>query len=330
MLKLMIAVLLPFSVMSQVKRFEFTQNKMGSPFHIIFYCDDSLKAVHVSNTCFMMVDSLNKIFSDYDSASEINRMGRDAYVKPQKVSVELMHLLQLSSKAYKKSEGAFDISMGSLTQLWRYSKKQKIFPSPFAVDSAQKLTGFHHLFIDTLQQTLSFMAPGIKLDFGGIVKGYAAQKVVDYLSLQNIVSALADAGGDIAISNAPPQKDGWLVAVNVPESTTESWNKKLTLHNKSVATSGDVYQYTLHEGKKYSHIINPETGYGITSQRNVTVIAGDGATADWLATACSILPIGKSVRLAKKQHAALMIAYIKNKKVAVRKTKNFDLYFTEQ
>lgn len=330
MLKIIMAMLFPVSLLAQARRFEFTQNKMGSPFQIIFYCDDSLKAVRVSNTCFMMVDSLNKIFSDYDTTSEITKVSRNAYANPQKISGELMHLLQLSSHAYKNSEGAFDISIGNLSQLWRYSKKQKIFPSPFAVDSTQKLTGFHHLLIDTVRQTLSFMVPGIKLDFGGIVKGYAAQKVVDYLLSQSIVSALADAGGDIAISNAPPQKDGWLVAVNVPESATESWKKKLTLHNKSVATSGDVYQYTLHEGKKYSHIINPETGYGITSQRNVTVIAGDGATADWLATACSILPIRKSLRLAKKQHAALMIAYMKNERIAVRKTKNFDLYFTEQ
>lgn len=329
MLKIIILFFLPLSIFAQSGRFEFTKNKMGSPFHIIFYCDDSLKAVRVSNTCFMMVDSLNKIFSDYDSTSEVSMLNKTAYAKSQKISNEFMHVLLLSENAYQISGGVFDISIGNLTQLWRYSKRQKIFPSPSAVDSAKGLTGFYQLAIDTTNQTLSFAIPGIKLDFGGIVKGYAAQKVIDYLLSQNIMSSLADAGGDIAMSNTPPQKDGWLVAVNVPESATSLWNKKLLLHSKSVATSGDVYQYIEHEGKKFSHIINPKTGYGITTQRNVTVIADDGATADWLATACSILPVRKSLKLARKQHAELMIAYIKNEKIAMRKTKSFDLYFKE-
>ena len=97
-----------------------------------------------------------------------------------------------------------------------------------------------------------------------------------------------------------------------------------------MATSGDLYNYILHNGKKYSHIIDPRTGYGVTSQRNVTVIAKDGSTADWLATACSILSIKQALALAKKENAALFIATLNNGKIVIDKTENFDVYFEEK
>jgi thiamine biosynthesis lipoprotein len=102
------------------------------------------------------------------------------------------------------------------------------------------------------------------------------------LKKRNISIALADAGGDIALGDAPPEKNGWSVGINLPEQENELMSQKLELRNCAVATSGDVYNYILHDGKKYSHIIDPRTGYGVTNQRNVTVIANDGATADWL------------------------------------------------
>jgi len=132
------------------------------------------------------------------------------------------------------------------------------------------------------------------------------------------------------LSDSPPGNDGWKVGINLPEQENELWDKKLELKNCSVATSGDVYRNTIFNGKKYSHIIDPRTGYGVTSQRNVTVIAKDGTTADWLATACSILPIKKALRLAKKENAALLIATDKNEKIITYKTENFDSYFQKK
>jgi thiamine biosynthesis lipoprotein len=170
----------------------------------------------------------------------------------------------------------------------------------------------------------------MRFDFGGIVKGYAAQRVIDHLKSKNVFIALADAGGDIAMSNPPPGKNGWSIGINLPEQENELMDRKLELKNCSAATSGDVYNYILHNGKKYSHIIDPRSGYGITSQRNVTVIAKDGAAADWLATACSILSIEKALALAKREKAALLIAIIKDEKIITYKTKNFDSYFQKK
>jgi thiamine biosynthesis lipoprotein len=129
------------------------------------------------------------------------------------------------------------------------------------------------------------------------------------------------------MSAAAPGTNGWSIGINAPENKEEILQKKLLLQNKSVATSGDVYQYMEKDGKKYSHITDPRTGYGVSFQRNVTVIANDGATADWLATACSILPLQKAKKLARKMNAELLIATIKKGKINFYATKGFADYW---
>ena len=150
---------------------------------------------------------------------------------------------------------------------------------------------------------------------------------MDLLKSKNIGIALVDASGDIVVSDPPPGKEGWTIAINLPESEQEVWDKNLELKNFAVSTSGDVYRYTIHDGKKYSHIIDPRTGYGVTTQRNVTVITKNGADADWLATACSILPVKKALKLAKKEHAAIFIATLDGEKIVTYKSKSFDRFF---
>ena len=157
-----------------------------------------------------------------------------------------------------------------------------------------------------------------------------AKSLLIILKTKNINIALVDASGDIVMSEAPPGKDGWTIGVNLPENENEIWDKKLELKNFAVSTSGDVYRYTIHNGIKYSHIIDPGTGYGVTSQRNVTVIAKYGADADWLATACSILPLKKALALAKKEHAAILIATLSGEKIVTYQSKSFDKYFQEK
>jgi thiamine biosynthesis lipoprotein len=310
-------------------RFHFTENKMGSPFNLIFYCDDSVRAAQLSKECFAIVDSLNTILSDYVMESEINRLTREGLNKKIKVSSELCSMLTRSRQAWMKSGGAFDITIGAVTRVWRKAKAKKRFPAAEEIKQAEKSTGFEKLVIDTHSSSISFTHKGIELDFGGIVKGYAAQKMVDHLKSSGVRIALADAGGDIALGDAPPGKPGWSIGINLPEQGLETWDKKLELKNCAVATSGDIYNYILHNGKKYSHIIDPRTGYGVTSQRNVTVIAKDGATADWLATACSILSIPKALALAKKENAGLFITVMENEKIKVYKSRGFERYYMQ-
>jgi thiamine biosynthesis lipoprotein len=182
------------------------------------------------------------------------------------------------------------------------------------------------VLIDTINKKVQLTKHGIQLDLGGIGQGYIGQKVFDHLVKNNITIALVDVSGDIITGDSPPGKEGWSIAVNVPESADELLDKKIVIHNKSVSTSGDVYQFINHDGKKYSHIVNPKTGVGITNQRNVTVIAADGTTADWFTKACSILSIRDVRKLAKKINAEFLIGTIKQGKFHFYQGKNFKRY----
>jgi thiamine biosynthesis lipoprotein len=337
MLRLIFLLSLPFTLSAQLKRFEFSENKMGSSFNIIFYHTDSVKAVSLAKECSLIVDSLNNIFSDYSSESEVGKLALQTNQTDLKVSDELFSMIIRSKDAWKRSGKTFDVTIGALSQLWRKAKKvtkdslgENSFPSEAEIKAAKQLTGFKNVIINESSKTISFKKPGIRFDFGGIVPGYTAQRVMDFLKTKNINISLVDASGDIVISDAPPGKDGWTIGVNLPENENEIWDKKLELKNFAVSTSGDVYRYTIHNGIKYSHIIDPGTGYGITSQRNVTVITKYGADADWLATACSILPIKKALKLAKKEHASILIATMNGKKIITYKSKSFDKYFQKK
>jgi len=312
---------------AQEKRFSFSRSKMGSPFTIIFYDVDSLHAIKTADDCFNLVDSFVNIYSDYIDSSELNKLSNSASQnKYIPVTPALYDILLQSQKAYQLSDGAFDITMGPLVKLWRKARKEKIFPDASAIKEEKELVGFDKVKLDTASKSVQLLKPGMQLDLGGIAQGYIAQKVLERLLLHSIKSALVDVSGDIVMSAPPPGKKGWTVGINLPERTDDLQKEKLLLQNCTVSTSGDVYQYMEYGGKKYSHIINPRSGYGVTSQRNVTVIAGDGTTADWLATACSILPVRKAKRLARKLNAALMIAQIKNGKLISHTTKNFKNY----
>jgi len=311
----------------QNKKYLFTETKMGSPFNLILVVNDSSQASLIARDCFKLIDSLSQIFSDYDTSSETSKINSLAGIRPVAMSPAMLDLVLQSKLAYRKSHGAYDISIGPLSLLWRKARKNKAFPTDSSIEAARKLVGFNWIQIDRKASTIYLSKKGMRLDFGGIAKGYITQWVIDYLKNRGIREALADAGGDISMSGAPLNSKGWLVGVNIPETTDDLLNQQLQLANISVATSGDAYQYLEKNGVKYSHIINPKTGHGVSWLRNVTVIAPQGATADWLATACSILPLEEAKKLALTNQAQLLITTLQNRKIKYYSTPSFKKYW---
>ena len=312
---------------AQTRKFSYSEMKMGSAFNLIIVSADSNKANHLARKSYELVDSLNHIFSNYDSSSELSKINASAGLLPYKMSRAMLDLVQKSQYAYIQSKGAYDISIGPLSSLWRNARKAKLFPEVSTVIATKKLVGFAQVKINKRLGTIFLPNADMHLDFGGIAKGYIAQWVINFLKANGIQQALVDAGGDIVMSGAPLNQQGWLIGVNLPETTDQLLNKKLQLSNCSVATSGDVYQFIEYKGVKYSHIINPLTGYGVTNLRNVTIVAKTGATADWLATACSILPIKEAKQLAISHQAALLITTLKNGKLVFEATPSFKNYW---
>ena len=302
---------------------------MGSPFTITIYTTDSVKAAAIATQAFRLADSLNYILSDYIDSSEINRLsatsGTNQYIP---VSIPLFDIIQRSQQAAILSNGAYDITIGTVVKLWRKARKTKIFPDKDSLRSALKKTGYHYLHLDSKHQSVWLEKKGMQLDVGGLGKGFVAQAVLDLLTRNGFTSAMVNAGGKIVVSNAPGVQRGWLIAINAPEEKEEVLPRMLSLQNMAVSTSGDLYQNVFIDGKTYSHIVNPKTGIGLTHSKNVTAIAPDGTTADWLSTACSILPQRKAARLVKKIPGAAVL-FTERKKGTIEKKASamFEKYY---
>ncbi len=301
---------------------------MGSPFTIILYHHDSAYAKKVSDDALSLVDSFVNIYSDYIESSELSRLSASAGSgRKNNVSVAMLDILNRAREAYHHSHHAFDITIGPLSDLWRVSRKKKIFPPSTDVEERKKLVGFQYVKINNRRKTVKLKKRGMRLDLGGIAQGYIATQVLNYIQGAGIKSVLVDVSGDIATGEAPPGRSSWVLGVNLPEDATAIHDKKIRVVNMAVSTSGDIYQYIENNGKRYSHIIDPRTGYGITERKNVTVIANDATTADWLATACSILTVEQGKKLVNKMKAEMLVAYMVNGQVQVEKTDGFDKYW---
>lgn len=300
-------------------------------FNLVLYSRDSSAAVQAAADAFRLVDSLNVIFSDYIPESELNRLcrasGNGEWVN---VSEPLFTILQAAYQAGRLSGGRFDITVGPLSRLWRKARKDKILPTAGSIRHARKLTGYRFIEMDSAKQAVRLKTEGMQLDLGGIAKGETAQRVIRRLSQFGFPYALLDAGGDVVAGAVPPGITGWRVAINMPESET-LMSRLLLLHDEAVTTSGDLYQYVYLNGKRYSHIINPLTGYALTNSRNVTVISKSGIAADWLTKACSIMPVEKAMRLIRRfPSTEVQIAFLKKDKPVFYRSPGFDRYFVKE
>lgn len=301
---------------------------MGSPFTITIDAVDSGKAVMAAAAAFSKADSLNNMLSDYIDSSEINRLsatsGQGRYIP---VSTPLFNIIRQSLEAARLSEGAYDITVGPVVKRWRRARKTGVFPGRDSLKAALERTGYRYVHLDTLHRSVWLEKAGMQLDVGGLGKGFVAQAALDLLTEYGFHSAMVNAGGKIVTGNAPSGKEGWLIGINAPGEKQTILPFLLTLHHMAVATSGDIYQYVIFNGRRYSHIVDPRTGIGLTRSRNVTAIAADGTTADWLATACSILSWRRSLKLIRHfPGAALLITENRHDKIISKSSPDFRKY----
>ncbi|MBI3650148.1 MAG: FAD:protein FMN transferase [Acidobacteria bacterium] len=264
---------------------------MGTQFKIILYASNAKIAHRAARKAFTRIRRLDAIMSDYQETSELNQFSHQGANKPIKLSRDLFRVLDHSQKLAARTAGAFDVTVGVLTRLWRRARRTGELPDQAHLAHALSVTGYQKLHLDAKTQTAWLEAEGMLLDVGGIAKGYAADAALRVLQQQGIRSALVAAGGDIAVSDAPPHQHGWVVAVagtNAARINDDS-TIYLRLANAAVSTSGDAHQFVEIDGTRYSHIVDPHTGLGLEGQMSVTVVARRGTAADALATAVSVL-----------------------------------------
>lgn len=262
---------------------------MGVPFKLILYARDEPLANLAARAAFKRISELNRILSDYDPDSELSRLSRSAGANTWViVSDDLWRVLWKSQELAQRTQGAFDITVGPYVRLWRRAKREKQLPSAALLADARACVGFQAIELDPKTQRARLHKPEMRLDAGGIAMGYAVDEAIKVLKAHRIESALVDASGDIGVMNAPPGEAGWRIAVS-PLARDSAHGEYLTLASAAVTTSGDAFQHVTIAGKRYSHIIDPQTGLGLTTQMGVTVLACDCVTADSYATAVSVL-----------------------------------------
>jgi thiamine biosynthesis lipoprotein len=277
-----------------LKRFEFSEQHMGTTFRIVFYAPDEAVANEAARQAFARVEELNRIMSDYLDDSELMRLCK----KPNqwvRVSDELFEVLGRAQKLSVATDGAFDITVGPVVRLWRRARRTLELPAPDALQKALALVGYRNVELDPATNSVRLNLNGMMLDLGGIAKGYAAQAVQRVLSGFGFSQALVAAGGDIVVSDAPPGAKGWKIELEAPLKD-QSARTILLLTNAAVSTSGDASQFVTIGGKRYSHIVDPKTGMGIVGRRAVTVVA-EGAFADGYASALCVMGIEKGMKL---------------------------------
>ncbi len=258
---------------------------MGTLFSIKLYAGSEQQAKAAFRAAFDRIAQLDDILSDYKPESELNRVSSSAVHHPMKISEDLFRVLQASQDLGVRSGGAFDVTVGPLTRIWREARRQKQYPDPDALDAALAHCGYTKLHLDERARTVMLDQDGMQLDVGGIAKGYAADEALAVLKRLGIEHALAAASGDLAFSGE------WKIGIAASDGALE-------LTDAAVSTSGDAEQYLEANGKRYSHIIDPQTGIALTTSITVSVVAPHGIVADGLATAISVLGDRKGKELA--------------------------------
>jgi FAD:protein FMN transferase len=287
-----------------LERFEFARVCMGVRATIVLYAPDNARAQAAAADAFAEIARLDAMMSDYRPASELSLLGGPRPARDREVSAELAHVLAESVRLAHATGGAFDPTVGPLAALWREALRLGRLPDADALAKARAATGYG--LVHVLGRRVTLAAPGMRLDLGGIAKGYAAEHAARRLRALGLPRCLVSLAGDVYAGQPPPGASAWRVEVR-PEEGGEAIGT-LAIRDAAVSTSGDSAQFVEIDGVRYSHIIDPRTGLGVTRRRAVTVIARRGAAADALATALCVMEPGAAGRLAHEMGVGVIVA----------------------
>ena len=294
---------------------------MGTNFTLLIDHENEKFARIAAEKALSEAHRLDRILSDYDSESELSKLSQNSgSSKYFSLSHDLFNVLAESEELAVETEGAFDITVGPFSRLWRIARFKKTLPSNNKLLQARKRVGYNKLKIDREKKMIKLNASAMVLDLGGIAKGYAADQMLKILQNLNVRRVLIDAGGDILLGDSPRGKDGWRIEIG---GSAHPDLPALTISNTAVATSGDFEQSIILGGKTFSHLINPFTGLGLTSQSQVTVVAPTAMEADSLASACLVLgPIKGFNMLETKQNVRAYFLKKEEKETMLFTSKN--------
>jgi thiamine biosynthesis lipoprotein len=247
---------------------------MGSVTAIAAYGENGKRVQAAISDALDEARRLDDMLSNYKPHSEWSEMNRLAAQRPVHLSEELFRLLVACVEYSRESSGTFDISVGPLMKVWGFYKGTGHLPDPGSVHTALESVGYRNIILDPQARTVRFRRAGVELDPGGVGKGYAVDRMAEILRKEGVRSALISAGGSsIYALGAPPGKKGWRIDLMNPGNQSKSWAHSVTLCDESLSTSGSYEKYFYADGKRWSHIMDPRTGYPSEGMLSVSVIA---------------------------------------------------------
>lgn len=319
---LLTLLILAFSCNRHPRLFSKTEFLMDTICEVKVVTSNRKFANRVMEKVFSEVANIDKKLG-FDKESEIVKINTNGWSSPVKVSDDTYYLIEKSIEIYKLTDGAFDITTGVLTSLWgfdNFSKKEKfVVPSHDEIIRVLQFVDASLIVLDKNTKTVFLKKKGVRLNVGGIAKGYAIKRAKEILESYNIEKFLINFGGDVYVKNGKGKTLPWRVAVQHPRDK----NKFLTvleLYTTSCATSGDYERYFMTDNKRYHHIFDPKTGYPKEGVVSVTVLCEDPVLADALSTAIFVLGKEKGLKLAQKLNIECIIVEEVNKKLKVYTT----------
>ena len=296
---------------------------------MVLYAATEADAATAAKAAFNRIAQLNDIMSDYDPDSELSRLSKTSGSGRRiNLSDDLWFVLERAQRLSEKSGGAYDVTVGPCVNLWRKARRENKMPDATRLAEAKAAVGYKNLRLDPRTQSAELLVPNMRLDLGSIAKGFAVDEGLRILREHGIKSALVAGAGDLAVSEPPPGKPGWRIEIAPLDAPDAPGKKFVVLRNAALGTSGDLFQRLEIDGKRYSHIVDPHTGIGLTDHSLVNAIAKDCITANTLATTASVLGPEKGLKLASKTpHAEIRILRKPNETIEEFESRRFKKFY---
>jgi thiamine biosynthesis lipoprotein len=264
---------------------------MGNRFEISVVTDDEEWAAHRIEEAVEEIRRIEKLLTTFDESSQTNLINHNAGIAPVKVDREVFEIIQRSKRISDLTQGAFDITYGSIDKrLWNFDKNMTVLPDTTTAKRLVRLINYHNVILNEKKSTVFLKEKGMRIGFGGIGKGYAAEKAKMILQKNGVGSGIVNAAGDLVTWGLQPDGKPWTIGIADPNAAKHPFSY-LNITDMAVATSGNYEKFVMIEGKKYSHTIDPKTGLPVNGIKSVTVICPNAEIADAMATPVMIMGI---------------------------------------
>ncbi len=270
---------------------------MGNRFEISAVAGDEAWAMERIEAGVREIQRIEKLLTTYAEDSETNRINQQAGIAPVRVSEETFGLIERSIRISDITQGAFDLSFGSVDRrLWNFDPQMKQLPDRRLAKKMVRLINYRNILLDRERMTVYLKEKGMRIGFGGIGKGYAAERAKAVMREMGVDSGVVNASGDLTAWGYQPNGKAWTVGIVRPDANSEIFSY-LNITNMALATSGNYEKYILIDGKKYSHTIDPHTGMPVTGIKSVTIITPNAELADAMATPVMIMGIDAGLHM---------------------------------